>query len=233
MKLVLLPGLDGTGVLFQPLLDCLSNEIDCQVLALPSEGSQDYAVLIDALAADLEGSGDLVLLAESFSGPIALELKRRLGGRVKGLIFVASFLACPNNWLKWLGPILPLKLLMALPMPNFLLRRYLLGSDADSELLRRFKDVIQSVDSRLLAERLEVVCQLRAKVDPEPLRLPCFYIDALGDRLLNDRALEDFYEVFGRVSQRRVSGPHLLLQSRPRECASIVESLISGLCDGD
>ena len=232
MKLVLLPGMDGTGLLFKSFVDCLSDEIDCRVLSLPS-GRQDYATLIEQLGDEIEGDEDFVLLAESFSGPIALELTRRFSGRVKGLIFVASFLSCPNNGLKWLGWILPLKLLMMLPMPNFALRRYLLGTDASPELLQQFKAVIRNVDRGLLVQRLDVVRQLRMKADPAPLRLPCFYLEALDDHLLNDRCLDAFYDVFGRVSQRRISGPHLLLQSRPNECARIVESIISGLCDGD
>jgi pimeloyl-ACP methyl ester carboxylesterase len=232
MKLVLLPGMDGTGLLFKPLLDCLSNKIDYRIISLP-QGAQDYATLIEKLAVDLEGEEDLILLAESFSGPIALEFTRRFSGRVKGLIFVASFLNCPNNWLKWLGGILPLKMLIGLPMPNFMLRRYLLGSDATAELVELFKEAQGKVDKTLLVERLDAVRQLRIQDDPQPLRLPCFYLEALDDRLLNDRCLEAFYEVFGRVSQRRISGPHLLLQSRPKECARIVESIIFGLCDGD
>lgn len=44
MKLVLLPGMDGTGILFKQLLANIQG-IDVLVLSLPMEGSQDYQSL--------------------------------------------------------------------------------------------------------------------------------------------------------------------------------------------
>ncbi len=40
MRLVLLPGMNGSSTLFGPLLDALAG-IDCQVINLPAKGSQD------------------------------------------------------------------------------------------------------------------------------------------------------------------------------------------------
>lgn len=37
MKVVLLPGLDGTGVLFKPLIDVLSSEINVQIISYPPD----------------------------------------------------------------------------------------------------------------------------------------------------------------------------------------------------
>lgn len=45
MKLVLLPGMDGTGDLFSPLLQMLSG-FQWEVIALPNSGAQDYASII-------------------------------------------------------------------------------------------------------------------------------------------------------------------------------------------
>ena len=36
MKLVLLPGLDGTGKLFEPLVKVLSDSIDMQIITYPT-----------------------------------------------------------------------------------------------------------------------------------------------------------------------------------------------------
>lgn len=44
MKLVLLPGMDGTGILFKQLLANIQG-MDVLVLSLPMEGSQDYQSL--------------------------------------------------------------------------------------------------------------------------------------------------------------------------------------------
>jgi hypothetical protein len=36
MKIVLLPGLDGTGILFKPFIEALPNGIDVLVISYPS-----------------------------------------------------------------------------------------------------------------------------------------------------------------------------------------------------
>ena len=46
MKIVLLPGLDGTGNLFNSLLRFLPVE-DVTVIALPDAGEQTYEALVD------------------------------------------------------------------------------------------------------------------------------------------------------------------------------------------
>jgi len=42
MKLVLLPGLDGTGKLFAPLIEALPSSIDIQVITYPLNKEQSY-----------------------------------------------------------------------------------------------------------------------------------------------------------------------------------------------
>lgn len=59
MKLILLPGMDGTGMLFEPLLREL-RELDTEVVPLPNSGPQDYASLAEVVAniiASDSGSG--------------------------------------------------------------------------------------------------------------------------------------------------------------------------------
>ena len=65
-SLVLLPGLDGTGLLFQPLIDCLPEDIQPVVVAYPKELQLGYAELLP-LVLDSLPPGPFVLLGESFS----------------------------------------------------------------------------------------------------------------------------------------------------------------------
>jgi hypothetical protein len=41
--LVLLPGLDGTGDFFQPLLESFGERVRCRVVRYPVDGGFDYA----------------------------------------------------------------------------------------------------------------------------------------------------------------------------------------------
>ena len=129
MRLVLLPGLNGSSALFTPLLAELG-DIDCQVLDLPEHGPQDYDALAQKLAERLH-STPFVLLGESFSGPIAYRLAMRKPPGLQGVILAASFLTVPNA-------VLPV--LKRLPIPCCSLRshgHYARCALARSQVIRR------------------------------------------------------------------------------------------------
>ena len=101
MTLVLLPGMDGTGLLFAALLAEL-NEIETLVLALPQTGPQDYATLAEYIRPQLP-QADFILLAESFAGGIAAQLSQQECAHLQGVIFVAAFLSAPKKRLTQLA----------------------------------------------------------------------------------------------------------------------------------
>ena len=75
-KLVLLPGLDGTGALFAPLLQVLPKDLLAMPAAYP-ESLERFDEYVEFVAAALRGTADVVLVAESFSGPIAVSILRK------------------------------------------------------------------------------------------------------------------------------------------------------------
>ena len=83
--LVLLPGMDGTGRLFQPFVEALGSEVHVQTIAYPPSESLTCAELAAFATSALPRAGPLVILGESFSGPIAVEVAARCGRRVRGL----------------------------------------------------------------------------------------------------------------------------------------------------
>ena len=87
---VLLPGLDGTGDLFQPLVDTAPPDVRPLVVKLPHLGS--YADLLDAIRDQLP-DGRFIILGESFSGPLALQIARELPERVTAVILCNSFVS--------------------------------------------------------------------------------------------------------------------------------------------
>ena len=94
-RLCLLPGLDGTGRLYAPLVTALADVADVDVLAYDSEQFKDYPELAEALAPRLPASGHVVLVAESFAGPLAVLLAHRHPACVRGLVLAASFVHAP------------------------------------------------------------------------------------------------------------------------------------------
>jgi pimeloyl-[acyl-carrier protein] methyl ester esterase len=67
--LVLLPGLDGTGDLFAPVVDALGPSVPTQIVRYPLSDASDYATCEAIARAALPTDGPYVLLGESFFGP--------------------------------------------------------------------------------------------------------------------------------------------------------------------
>ncbi|MFN3770232.1 alpha/beta fold hydrolase [Ectopseudomonas guguanensis] len=221
MRLVLLPGLNGSSALFAPLLETLAG-IDCWPLSLPEQGPQDYPSLADALMEQL-GTAPFALLGESFSGPLAYQLALRQPTGLRGVIFAASFLSRPNP---------ALTLLAHLPIPNalatqpWLLRTLCLGKTADAHMLQRVQKEIRRLDPRLLRTRLATLAGLQAPT--QTLDLPCLHLWPQQDRLVADSTAERLSKACTDIRQVRLDGPHFILQTRPQACANAIVEFIQG-----
>ncbi|MGF1499234.1 MAG: alpha/beta fold hydrolase [Elainellaceae cyanobacterium] len=220
LKLVLLPGLDGTGQMFQPLLDELPPELDAYVVNYSPTDLLDYPNLVEAVAQDLDTRGDVVLLGESFSGPIALELASRDPQSIKGIIFCATFAESPRPLLLRLLNALPLGLILRLPLPTFALRLLCLGLQASGDLVESLRQVLTYVPPATIAYRLRLLNNLRARRDP--IQIPCCYIQATRDRLVPPRSLFSLQRLIPDLKVVQVPGPHLILQAEPVRCAGVV-----------
>ena len=95
MKLVLLPGMDGTGLMFRPFIDAAYNH-SIDVISYPNDTSQKYTELIGFVKDRLPSEVEFIIIAESFSGPIAYALMKEVIPNLKAVIFVASFLENPR-----------------------------------------------------------------------------------------------------------------------------------------
>jgi len=70
--LVLLPGLDGTGDFFAPLVAALGDRIPTCIVRYPLAGATDYPTCMAIARTALPTERPYILLGESFSGPIAV-----------------------------------------------------------------------------------------------------------------------------------------------------------------
>lgn len=70
MHVILLPGMDGTGMLFGPLIKELGNTANIRAINYSGDLEQSYEILVDEVRKQLPNHEDFILVAESFSGPI-------------------------------------------------------------------------------------------------------------------------------------------------------------------
>lgn len=87
LKIVLLPGMDGTGELFQDFVGFLPQSFQVVTVQYPTQEAFSYAMLERLARAACSGTGPFVLVAESFSTPVALSLAATSPPSLRGIVF--------------------------------------------------------------------------------------------------------------------------------------------------
>jgi len=225
-RLVLLPGLDGTGELFAPLLDVLGGVIPTSVVRYEPERSFDDYVRTAAKALSPQNT---VLVAESFSGPVALALCARYPENITGLVLCATFARSPFRHLLQLSPFAPSALMRPSPLQSLMLKHACLNDERDSRLLEQVLSVLRTVPASTMHARLRTL----STIDVRPLlcsvSVPTLYLRATRDRVVHQRLSRALTDNLSNVSVREIDGPHLLLQARPRECAEALMRFVTTL----
>ncbi len=219
MKVVLLPGLDGTGWLFKPFIDALPNDIDTLVISYPPDLKLSYAQLVDFVISQLPME-KFILVAESFSGPIAYQIASRNLENLKSVIFVATFLENPNRFLLSMSNLLPTFFVKSMPIPNIFVKWLLVGMNANKQILGLFKKSIKKVSSEVLLFRLKEIGNLVKSSNS--CEIESIYIQATDDKLVPKKCVDAFKKQFNNLKVFKIEGSHLILQSNPLSCAEIV-----------
>ena len=220
MKVVLLPGLDGTGELFEPLIEMLPKSIKVQTISYDLNKKQSYSELIKYVILNLPQE-NFILLAESFSGPIAYQVALSKPKQLKSLIVVATFLENPRPFLL---KFLPTRVL-DLTIPILLIKLFFLGFSTKIEIINLFKIAIKKVPPSVIAFRLDEITKL--KLAQKKLDIKTTYIQASNDKLVPSKSLKNWQNICSEISVFKVSGEHFILQSNPVKCAEIVRNEVN------
>lgn len=220
MKVVLLPGLDGTGELFTPLLDKLPKFIEVQIIKYDTQKKQSYYELLDYVISKLP-TDDFVLIAESFSGFIAYQIGLKKPKNLKHIILVATFLQNPRPILL---NFIPSSYILSLPIPKIIIKIFFLGFSTNIKTINLFQKVIRKVSHEVLYFRLQEIKKIKFK--RENIILPTTYIQAKDDQLVLKNSLKDWKQVCQNLKIYQVEGKHFILQSNPKICAEIITKTI-------
>ena len=209
MKIVWLPGLDGqAGLHWAPVLPHLTDDERARsvFLSLPDE-PLGYAELVERIAPALPAE-PLVLLGESFSGPLAVRLAERVGAA--GVVLGASFVTRPRP-----APACIVGAWMfRAPPPRWALRAVMAGGATEAEL-DLVRGLLVATSPATLAARLTAVLQEDAGPMLRGLACPVGYLAARRDRLVPPSALRAVRCARPDVVVADVDGPHLLFQITP------------------
>ena len=221
-KIYLLPGLDGTGLLFAPLLGRLPAGA-AQVVRYPFDHSESWEALVDVVRDQVDTGAPFVLFAESFSGPVAVRFLRACGERCVGLLACATFLSNPAPVGLRVATLPGVSRLVPARPPRWAVRRLLLSRRAPVELVGSVARVISTVPAATVARRLRLVRGLAAA--PTRLPMPVVYVRGDQDRLVGARSEAEFLRAIPGATGRRAGGPHLLAQENPGAVAALLLDL--------
>jgi len=225
--LLTLPGLDGTGMVFEPLLKHLPESINPIVVRYPGNTPMSFQEHIDFARDRVPDDEPFVLLAESFSGPIGLQLLAEPPENLVGVIFVATFERYPKPFLLDMARLLPQGLLQKLFATSPLCRLFCLGS-ADREAVAIFQKALASVKLPVLSKRLKILAELPPPPET-PFSGPCLYLQSSHDRLVPERAATRLQHHLPQMQLEQISGPHIILLAQPEAGARVIGNFIEGI----
>lgn len=210
----MLPGLDGTGLLFKPAVRTCPTELEPIVQGLPTQEPLNYLELADRVAAVLPDNEPFVLLGESFSGPLALELAARNPVGLLGVVLVATFVTPPTS--RWVY-FLPWSFVFKFSPPGFVVRRYFVGRRCTEEVLGLLDQIPDLVAPDVMAHRVRVISSVDARRALKLCPVPILYLRASEDRLVQKRALDEILRVRADVEHSCIESPHFVAQTAPEE----------------
>ena len=211
MRILLLPGMDGTGVLFDPFVKALPNSTEVQVAKLIQEKDISFEEQASVLLGQVKHN--TIIVAESYSGLIAHELGKLAPESIKHIVFAASFLERPSILAKF-GNLMPKSMLDYTLYPKPIIMQVLFGKYRTPYVMKLFERAMADVSVDLLAFRIKQLCNLK-KIE-QLSDIPATYLQAEQDRLVCNGAVDVFERVYTNLNCKTVPGSHFLLQTNPK-----------------
>ncbi len=211
VPLVLLPGMDGTEILFGPLLAHLPPSLAPHVVTYPSTGPNGYDDVYPLVHAAVAAHPGCIVLGWSFSGPLAVRVAAALPTHVRGVVLAASFVQAPMAWLRWTGPLLQPSTVIAARV----LRRLplWLGRPAHDPLRRDKARIWQRVPGRTLAARARAIRTVDASTQLQQVRQPLLYLAGADDRVVRPHNLATIRRLRPDTQVATLPGGHFALYS--------------------
>jgi pimeloyl-[acyl-carrier protein] methyl ester esterase len=219
--LIILPGLDGTGTRLTPFLREMGERtVPARIIGYPPDRPMGYAELESYVRQALPECEQYVLLAESFSGPIAIRVAADPPAGLAGLILCGTFAKNPFPWLRAVRALavrMPFK-----SLPRWLRAPLMWGSGDPRRAPSRAERASAAVDKAVIRRRLHEVLTVDVTACLADIRLPTLILTATRDRIVPVSAARLLVQRTAHSELTEIDGPHLLLQARPGESAAAV-----------
>jgi pimeloyl-ACP methyl ester carboxylesterase len=224
LTLVLLPGMDGTGVFFEDFAAALQPEFNPIIVRYPNDPSLGYAELEAIARASLPSNEPFLILGESFSGPIAISIAASNPPGLLGLILCVTFARNPH-------PLLPLVCAILKPLPAWRLPRFIqepniFGRFNSPYLRAKLDEVRNRVSQKTLKARLEAVASVDVSDKLRRVTVPALYLRATNDRVVSGASSNYIRKVTPRIDLVEFDAPHLLPQTVPQAAKAEIANFV-------
>jgi len=219
--LLLLPGLPGTGVLFDRLKGELDDYFDIDALSYPGDLPLGYDGLINYVTSRIQKGKPYFLLGESFSGPLSVMAAARSDENLLGIILAATFVTNPMP--RW---IYRLKRFVDTPILNLRPRRFtnarLMGMKCDAKTRAWIHNSIPRIKREVLASRILSVLEVNVREELKACQVPLLYIAGAKDWLIGKKCIETIWLCRPDVEIKVVDGVHMILQTNAHDSAEAI-----------
>jgi len=226
LALILLPGMDGTGALFADFVKVLPGWIEPVVVSYPRDRQLSYDQLSPIVESVVPTDVPFVILAESFSAPLAVKFAAKAPVGLQAVVLCAGFVSPPQRGLLNRVARVFAPLLFTFGLPEGVYRRFLVGKSASQALVDTVRATVSGVSSGVLAHRLRSVLSCKAECELRSVSVPLLYFAGTEDRLVTTASFHEVKQEKPDSFVSSIDAPHLLLQAKPRE---VVAALVSFL----
>ena len=203
--IIILPGMDGTGELLRALADQLALHRPVQLLAYPRDEPLSYAQLTTYVA-ERAPDRPFVVLGESFSGPIAIEIAAT-DPRAAGLVLASSFARHPlPARFASLARLLDLRWL-----PRRIIATALMGSTGTPELTARLHRILAALPREVLQFRAREALRVDKRNRLSEITCPVLCLHGRFDYLVNRRQVDEIATAQPRCQVHWLDSSHMLL----------------------
>lgn len=215
-----MPGLDGTGKLYAPLVPYLEPHFALTFVTYPDLDSfEDYILCAQN---QLPAEPDFSLLAESFSGPVAMSLMVQQPGEIGPSILASTFARSPLATLTRMASSVPGHIFSIGALNDFCMDVYASDEEDNSETQPLPLNVTEQIDGALLKHRISVFSRIDVSALLPNIQTPILHLHGRRDRIVSENDAQMIENNLPNVERVDIDAPHLLLQTQPQQCSELI-----------
>jgi pimeloyl-ACP methyl ester carboxylesterase len=216
LTLVLLPGLDGTGIMLEPFAEQLPAEWEPVIVRYPPDRCLGYDELVPRVRSLLPAGRPFLLVGESFGGPLAIRLAAEKPAGLCGLVLCATFATSSAPWLPpfCYGLVRPSTVFAWQVAGRFAQR---LRGMCPKEVRRLFNRVRHQVSIDVLAHRVRETVAVNVTEELQQIAVPMLYLVAERDHVVPHRCLKQILHCRPDVEVCTIDAAHWILQTHAAE----------------